>query len=238
MLGCLKTMIRKISPRAENVSLFERDFRLHSGERQTAKDYEDIRADHRNRYEWAETHLPERGCGLDIFCGNGYGTWKLAVNRFVIGFDASEEAIEFAQKHFQIGGAVFQRRLYPFGIPVGCFDFVVSLESIEHIEDGLGFFKALAASLKPGVRFFFSVPCEYVLPLEITGNHFHHKHYSVPEIEQMLKEVDLTLVDWAGQNTYRIEGSTIVGLLPEQECVLQSRTPAQFLIFCSENVDL
>lgn len=236
MLGRLKGLVRGLANNKENMVHFERDFGLYSGERQTAKQYEDIRVDHRNRYEWADTYLPEKGCGMDIFCGNGYGTWKLAGNRCVIGFDASEEAIIFAQKNFQRGGAVFQHSLYPFDVPVSCFDFVVSLESIEHIEDGLSFFNALAASLKSGGRLIFSVPNEDLLPLKIAGNHFHHKHYSIREVENMMKEADLKLIDWAGQNTYQINDNRIVGELPAKECVLEARTPAQFLIFCSEKL--
>lgn len=59
------------------------DFGLHSGERQVATRYEDIRADHRYRYEWVDARLPEGGRGIDAFCGNGYGTWRLSRKRNV-----------------------------------------------------------------------------------------------------------------------------------------------------------
>lgn len=236
MFGLLKSKLRGAPEAHDKVGSSERGFALHSGERQTSATYEGTRIDHRNRYEWAEKLLPARGCGLDIFCGNGYGTWKLAETRSVIAYDASEEAIEFAKIHFQRGGAVFVHGLYPFDIPEGCFDFVVSLESIEHIEDAQAFFKALAASLKPGGRIVFSVPCEDFLPLEITGNAFHFKHYTLAEIEQMMEENNLKVIDWAGQNTYKIENDTIVGELPADMCFLQPKNMAQFLIFAAEKV--
>lgn len=59
------------------------DFGLHSGESQVATRYEDIRADHRYRYEWVDARLPEGGRGIDAFCGNGYGTWRLSRKRNV-----------------------------------------------------------------------------------------------------------------------------------------------------------
>ena len=236
MLGLLKSKLRSTPMAHDAARSSDRSFALHSGERQTSATYEGTRIDHRNRYEWAEKLLPDRGCGLDIFCGNGYGTWKLAETRSVIAYDASQEAIDFAKVHFQRGGAVFLHGLYPFDIPEGCFDFVVSLESIEHIEDAATFFKALAASLKPGGRFVFSVPCEDLLPLKITGNAFHFKHYTLAEIEQMMEENDLKVIDWAGQDTYKIKNDTIVGELSADMCFLRSKEMAQFLIFAAEKI--
>ena len=67
-----------------------KDFSLNSGERQTATQYMSIRADHRFRYEWADAIIPAGGQGLDLFCGVGYGTQRLAHNdRYVIGMDGS-----------------------------------------------------------------------------------------------------------------------------------------------------
>ena len=236
MFGVLKSKFRSAPVKQSAEGSSDRNFALHSGERQTATTYDGTRIDHRNRYEWAETHLPVCGCGLDIFCGNGYGTWKLSETRSVIGYDASNEAIDFAKAHFQRGGAIFLQGLYPFDIPEGCFDFVVSFESVGYVEGGQAFFKALAASLKPGGRFVFSVPCEDVLPLKITGNAFHFKHYTLPEIEQMMEENTLKLVDWAGQNTYQIENGSITGELPSDMCFLKSNSLARFIIFAAEKV--
>ena len=91
---------------------------------------------------------------------------------------------------------------YPFELPAATFDFVVSLESIEHVADGAGFFTALVNSLKPGGYLAFSTPCQDVLPHEKTGNHFHHKHYTLAESLSLAASLDLELLDWAGQDTY------------------------------------
>ena len=224
---------------AGNADAPGRDFSLYSGERQIAGRYEDIRLDHRNRYEWALQFLPKHGTGMDIFCGNGYGTRRLAedeegaVARTVLGIDASAEAIAFAKTHYAAPGVTFRVGVYPFDIPVGWFDFVVSLESIEHIEPDARFFADLAHSLLPGGVFVFSVPCETHLPLRFANREFHFRHYEHDAILQLIAENGLEVIGWAGQNTYVLDENGIVELLPDEDCFLAPETLAQFVVFAA-----
>lgn len=180
------------------------DLSLLSGERQIATEFSAIRADHRYRYEWADARIPDGGFGLDAFCGNGYGTWLLSQSRIVLGIDGSAEAIRLAEVHYRTPGAFFATQYYPFDLPVQAFDFVVSLESVEHVAEGDAFFKRLADSLKPGGHMIFSTPCEDRLPLAMTGNHFHFKHYGLAETLALAELYGLRLKEWAGQNTYNL----------------------------------
>ena len=125
------------------------DFSLHSGERQTAPRYSEIRADHRARYEWADARLPENSMGADLFCGIGYGTHLLAKRRLVVGIDGSVAAISQARQHYNSSGTHFRCAVWPGPLYLSGCDFIVSLESLEHVEDGAGFFKAMADALKP-----------------------------------------------------------------------------------------
>lgn len=207
------------------------DLRLHSGERQTATEYGQIRADHRFRYEWAAARIPQGTFGLDVFCGNGYGTWFLSESRFVLGIDGSSEAIASADQSFRRPTNLFSAAYYPFELPAAAFDFVVALESIEHIRDGEKFFAALCNSLKPSGTLIFSTPCEDHLPHSATGNHFHYKHYTLAETLEIAQTNGMKLVSYSGQDTYQITPEGRQGaLLAEDEMQLKAGAPGQFLI--------
>ena len=215
----------------------EHDLSLHSGERQVATEYSGIRADHRFRYEWANNHISEGGFGLDIFCGNGYGTWLLAQTRLVVGIDASTDAIRLAETHFRTARTLFCANYYPFDLPSNTFDFVVSLESVEHVKDGATFFQSLVNSLKPGGVVVFSTPCEDLLPHAMTGNHFHFKHYTLQETLALASSYGLELLDWAGQNTYTFQADGRQGsLLLDSEMHLSAREAGQFLVLLSRKL--
>ena len=122
-----------------------KDYSLYSGERQTGKKLSEIRADHIKRYELVKKALEckfkdeSNIFGLDCFCGVGYGSFLLSShlsNVTVLGIDGSLEAVEFANKHYSNFRTFFSHKLYPFYLPKDCFDFIVSFESIEHIENG------------------------------------------------------------------------------------------------------
>lgn len=207
------------------------DLSLHSGERQTAIEYQSIRADHRFRYEWAAERIPSQSFGLDVFCGNGYGTWLLGNSRFVIGIDGSPEAIDLANKHYRRQSTLFALAYYPFELPERSFDFIVALESLEHVADGAQFFCRICRALKPGGNLIFSTPCEDFLPLAATGNHFHYKHYTLDETISLANSHGLSLVSFSGQNTYIIDELGRQGeLLPADQMQLKPGYPGQFVI--------
>lgn len=211
------------------------DFGLHSGERQVATRYEDIRADHRYRYEWVDARLPEGGRGIDAFCGNGYGTWHLSRKRNVWGIDGSVQAIRLAEQHYRRSGSFFSHALYPFELPAEHFDFVVSLESVEHVEDGAAFFATLVHSLKPGGLLFFSIPCEERLPhARLSGSfHFHHRHYTFEEATTPALAQGLEIIGWAGQDVYAFSPDGKLALLTDPAAMrLKEETMGQFLLFC------
>ena len=116
---------------------------------------------HFERYEFAAQHV---GAGrlLDIACGVGYGT-KLLVTRArypvtAIGVDISPEAIEYARSRY--AGENIQYRVgdaLTFSDREG-FDTIVSLETIEHVDDHRGFVTKLIALLRPGGVLIASVP--------------------------------------------------------------------------------
>ena len=210
------------------------DLSLHSGERQTAETYAAIRADHRFRYEWVDARLPKRGFGREAFCGNGNGAWLLGQRRAVWGIDASAEAIAQAEQHFKTPQTLYSTAYYPFPLPKAAFDFVVSLESVEHVEGDASFMATLVDALKPGGFLAFSTPCEDLLPLASTGNHFHWRHYTLDQTLALAQDNGLELLDWAGQTVYTfLPDGRQGGHVQTEDMRMQTRTPGQFILCLS-----
>jgi 2-polyprenyl-3-methyl-5-hydroxy-6-metoxy-1,4-benzoquinol methylase len=206
------------------------DLSFYSGERQTAQVYQDIRADHRYRYEWANGLIPLGGFGLDIFCGNGYGSHLLSQTRDVIGIDGCKEAVDFAALHFSGPRVRYAYSYWPFSLPIAAFDFVVALESIEHVEDWRAFFSTLSRSVKPGGLLIFSTPNEDILPHRKADNHFHFKHFTFEETLAIPASEGLQILTWAGQDTYSIKDNVTSGVLADHEMILNNQKPGQFNI--------
>ncbi|HEX2966570.1 MAG TPA: class I SAM-dependent methyltransferase [Syntrophorhabdaceae bacterium] len=217
-----------------------RDFSLHSGERQTAEELSGIRRDHVVRYEFAESLIRDRikrkDCtGLDIFCGNGYGTYVLSRavrSGYVFGVDGSKDAIDMANKCYSLPNNVYSWKIFPFFIPAGSFDFVVCFESLEHVEDGALMLKLVLYSLKKNGIAVISVPNQDIHPLERNPHPFHIRHYSHLDFACMLPD-DFIIEDWYGQNVYEFAqgGVNTFRLLPESEINLQRKTAGQTNVY-------
>ncbi|RDL47463.1 putative S-adenosylmethionine-dependent methyltransferase [Ensifer sp. M14] len=209
----------------------EHDLRLESGERQIADTYGAIRADHRVRYEWADRHIPRDSYGLDVFCGNGYGTHLLSKTRHVLAIDGSEEAIRLGREKFGTPCAMFCQNYFPFSLPEARFDFAVSLESIEHVPDGRAFFSEIANSLRRGGTFVFSTPCEDHLPFATSGNKFHFKHFTLEETLDLIRDSGLELITWAGQDCYEMsKDRRPLKALSDDRITLKTEQAGQFTI--------
>ncbi len=85
---------------------------------------------------------------LDLGCGPGWYTEKLAHFGPTTGIDLSEEAIQMAQARFPhikfISG-----NLYDLPLPAEHYDVVVSQEVFDHVEDQVEFVRRAAYVLKP-----------------------------------------------------------------------------------------
>lgn len=218
-----------------------KDFSLTSGERQTAEEVHHIRADHRARYAMAARWLRQQGrsawslSGLDLFSGNGYGSHMLGHQAGVrmLGVDGSAEAVALANRVYGSHRIRFAHAIFPFALTPGLFDFVVSFESIEHVDDAPGLLDQMAvASDGP---FILSVPHEPGLPFAHFGQRFEHhvRHFHRQEILDLLAKVGRTrVVAEYGQQVYRVRGQEMTGLLPEAQMGLRpfEADSSQFLV--------
>lgn len=194
------------------------DFSLHSGERQTAENLAGIWQDHINRYRFASSFLqdyftkihPAKSLhGADIFCGNGYGTYILGSalpHATILAIDGSREAINFAKRHYFLENINFKSKKFPFDLKQNYFDFIVSLESIEHIKNDIFFFRKLTSFLKSQGILILSTPNEGRLPLERNNIPFHFKHYNRDELLKLSMAYDLKILETYGQDTFVLNG--------------------------------
>lgn len=210
------------------------DFSLMSGERQFANQLHNIRGDHRNRYSYGLTQLSTPDFGLDIFCGNGYGSYMAAQSgHTMLAVDGSEEAIALANKVYSDSKLFFSHKTWPFKLPHNIFGFCFCLESVEHINEGTELVKLIAASLRPGGLLVLSTPNEIMMPFNPRQHKFHTRHYSDEETFSMIENAGLELLCWGGQSPYDIQDDG-TQKLSEPNATVEPYVPGQFTVTVSK----
>lgn len=130
---------------------------------------------HLERYEFAVPYVKGKSV-IDCACGTGYGSEMLERGgaRSVIGVDISDEALDFARRfhaHAQVefcqGDALTFKPLIP---P----DVWVTLETVEHLDDPMGYLDAIHGRLAPGGLLIASVPST----VSTDGNPFHRHDFT------------------------------------------------------------
>lgn len=242
---CSREILHMVVAAQSGSSGQEKDFSLDSGERQTATTVEQIRMDHRARYAFAARWIRQRWptprlcTGLDAFCGNGYGSQLVAnlSGARMVGIDGSAEAIALAETHYGSHRVVFGQAVHPFTLNGPLFDFAISLESLEHVDDPAGLLQQMAIATDG--PFILSVPNESSLPFARFRRQFAHhvRHFHRHEILDLLESVGRPrIVAEHGQDVYRVEGGGLAGLLPEPSMHLHPVRPdSQFLILVADS---
>lgn len=220
-----------------------RNFSLASGERQTASDVAKIREDHRSRYEFAARWISSNiaaacnSTGIDLFCGNGYGSRMLSeiAGCRMVGIDGSDEAVALAEQAFAGARTVFRQAYFPFDIAPGSVDFAVCFESIEHVEDYERFIRTIDQATNGPL--IVSFPLEDTLNFSANADLFryHVRHFTLGQIEDLLRPLNRRIVSTRGQIVYRLKNRRIDGLLPESAMELTAlREDSQFVVVVTE----
>jgi SAM-dependent methyltransferase len=197
------------------------DFALDSGERQTEADIEAIRRDHSSRYEfaahWLNGHLDPAhdATGLDLFCGNGYGSRILAdlSGARIVGVDGSAAAVAMAETTYGDHRVVFRQALFPFVLTPRAVDFAVCFESVEHVEDCDELLRQVGAATSGPI--FLSFPLESGLPFAINKDlfRFHVRHFTMDEMaDKLLRLTGRRIVKACGQTVYRLSDRRLADL--------------------------
>ncbi|MEW6622805.1 MAG: class I SAM-dependent methyltransferase [Bacillota bacterium] len=148
--------------------------------------------EHIARYEFAGRFV--WGRVLDIACGVGYGCEVLlkGQNRWVIkevtGVDIDRQSIDYAREHYNFPKASFLvENAIDRSLPekLGSFDCIISFETIEHLEDDMGFLQNLQKLLSPGGLLVISTPLGRGRG-KPCNEPYHFHQYTLDEFTKML----------------------------------------------------
>ncbi len=117
-------------------------------------------AHHLARYRFAEEQIAAGQRGLDAGCGTGYGTHLLgAKSAFTLGIDYAAPALNYARTHYAGERLAFATmNCHRLALADASFDWIISLEVFEHLEDVDAFLSECRRVLRPGGRMFLSTP--------------------------------------------------------------------------------
>ena len=137
---------------------------------------------HLERYQFACAHLAP-GKVLDIACGTGYGTWLMATQsrNVCVGVDISQEAINYASERYAHQDTAFICNDLMFYSTNERFMNIVSLETLEHVEDPEAVIMRLWGLLVPGGRMIVSVP---ITP-SVDANPFHATDFTADSVRKL-----------------------------------------------------
>ena len=145
---------------------------------------------HRRDYEEAAWQAEGKNV-LDLGCNNGFGTSFVAPGaEHILGLDVSARAIEHAREHHagpSVEFDVFDGMHIPQ--PDGSFEFVMSLQVIEHIENTDAYLAEIARVLAPGGKAMFTTPNAVVRldPGMLPWNSFHVHEFTPTELKEKLE---------------------------------------------------
>jgi ubiquinone/menaquinone biosynthesis C-methylase UbiE len=154
---------------------------------------DDLWAEHLARYAYA-AKLAAQARVLDIGCGAGYGTAKLAQQaQSAIGIDVSAEAIAYANTHYPLANTTFltgSATALPF--PPESFDLITAFEVIEHLDNWHDLLTEARRLLHPNGSFLVSTPNKlyYAESRASDGpNPFHTHEFEFAEFRDALAAV-------------------------------------------------
>jgi 2-polyprenyl-3-methyl-5-hydroxy-6-metoxy-1,4-benzoquinol methylase len=145
-------------------------------------------AQHVSRYEFARKYV-ENKIVADIACGNGSGSAILDKGdpSRIIGIDISADAISYANKHFRAQRIEFIQGDVTLLRSIGRCDIIVSLETIEHIEEYETFLSEITKNLAPAGTLIISTPVRQRGRFsDRPENPFHVQEWNAQEFDALL----------------------------------------------------
>ena len=158
---------------------------LQTAERVSQRDLSDNYVFQRSLLAYVEAAKRVSGDVLEIGTGSGYGIEIIApeVNSYTtIDKFKAEEISKLQADNVKF----IPMKVPPFqGIADHSFDFAVSFQVIEHIQDDRLFVSEVHRVLKPGGKFIVTTPN---IKMTLTRNPWHVREYTIDELEKLLLE--------------------------------------------------
>ncbi len=149
---------------------------------------------HLERYHFAGKHC-QQGATADVACGAGYGSYLLAQEYIkeasIIAIDNNAQAIAYAKKHYTHPRIQFiQHDAFAYSIK-GPLKNIISLETIEHLDEPQQFVQWWAGQLEAGGLFIASAP---VTP-SMDANPYHLQDFTASTFRKLFETSGLAEVD-------------------------------------------
>ena len=160
---------------------------LQTAERVSHQDLSDNYVFQRSILAYVEAAKRVSGKVLEIGTGSGYGIELIAANADTfVTIDKYVPAILNMPVIKRRENLKFIQMTVPplAGVEDDTFDFVISFQVIEHIEDDKEFVREIYRVLKPGGKFILTTPNK---KMSLTRNPWHVREYTVQELDQHLR---------------------------------------------------
>jgi len=181
-----------------------------------------------------------KGVVLDAGCGTGGMLKDLEKYGRVIGSDLSEEAVKFCKLR---GYEIVQCSVLATPFRADCFDAILALDLIEHLDDDLAALRELYRICKVGGLLFVTVPAFQLLWSHHDEINHHKRRYTRYQLQERLRSAHFQVVRSSYFNCYlfpfmvagRMFGK-VVGQEPGLELSLPSPVINGFLsrVFAAE----
>lgn len=128
-----------------------------------------------------------RGHVLEVGCGDGRGVADLlpAAEKFTA-VDKIESVISMLKRQYPTGEFIAMNIPPLGGLEDNKYDFVVSFQVIEHIDNDLGYLREIYRVMKPGATLLLTTPNR---ALSLSRNPWHVREYLPEELKRLAEQV-------------------------------------------------
>ena len=157
-----------------------------------------------SRYSYIQPYLKDKDFVLDIACGQGGGTKFLSqfCNK-IIGVDINSSYINNAVKLYGNDSIAFHRMTDNSLTSLGTnFDKIISLHTLEHVDNDKNFLLNLKKVLKPNGLLILEVPRLLKYPLGEPLWPFHKREYESEVLKKLLLECEFEVLEMKGDNRH------------------------------------
>lgn len=150
---------------------------------------------HIERYQFAGDHISP-GRIADVACGSGYGSYLLATKfqdkiSGISAIDNSNDAIAYAKQTYHHPSIDFFEADAITFHSNELFSSIISLETIEHLDEPDKFIQHFSAQLKKGGRFIVSAP---VVPT-MDANPYHKQDFTIRSFKKLFISAGFTEIN-------------------------------------------